>query len=181
MDELTALVAAKNPDLICIVETWLSADITVAEIDVPGYIPCRCDRDRHGGGVMLYIRNTFQFTYLPNPLEGLEPLPSILQHSVIPARFCVSIFYRPPSSAPDALDDLYSYFNSIDSAQFINFVIVGDFNVDMSTRSHPLFQKCQQHNEHAWFIANCYRIRSCPPQRHQKYYRLIICVRTTTC
>ena len=53
MDELTALVAAYNPDLICIVEAWLSADITVAEVDISGYIPCRRDRDRHGGGVML--------------------------------------------------------------------------------------------------------------------------------
>ena len=30
---------------------------------------------------------------------------------------------------------------SIDSAQFTNLVIVDDFNVDMSTCSHPLFQK----------------------------------------
>ena len=41
-----------------------------------------------------------------------------------------SFFYRPPSSNPDLLDDICTYFNSIDSALF---VIVGDFNVDMST------------------------------------------------
>ena len=39
------------------------------------------------------------------------------------------------------LDDICTYFNSIDSALFANLVIVGDFNVDMSTCSHPLFQR----------------------------------------
>ena len=141
MDELLALVEANNPDLNCITEIWLYADTANTEIAISGYISCRRDRDRHGGGVMLYIRDTFQFTQLPNPPEGLELLPIILQHNVIPVRFCISIFYRPPSSSPDLLDDICTYFDSIDSAHFTNLVIVGDFNVDMSTYSHPLFQK----------------------------------------
>ena len=67
MDELLALVEADNPDLICVTETWLNADCTNAEIAVPGYVACRHDRDRHGGGVMLYIRDTFQCTHLLDP------------------------------------------------------------------------------------------------------------------
>lgn len=90
---------------------------------------------------MLYVRDTFQLTQLPNPPEDLELLPVILRHNIIPVRFCISIFYRPPSSNPDLLDDICTYFDSIDSAQFTNLVIVGDFNVDMSTYTHPLFQK----------------------------------------
>lgn len=107
MDELLALVEVDNPDLICITETWLSEDITNAGIAVPGYIICRRDRNRHGGGVMLYIRDIFQFTHPPNPPEGLELLPVILQHNVIPVRFCISVFYRPPNSTPDLLDDVW--------------------------------------------------------------------------
>ena len=92
MDELLALVEADNPDLICVTETWLNADCTNAEIAVPGYVVCRRDRDRHGGGVMLYIRDTFQFTHLLDPPEGLELLPIILQHNVIPVRLCIAVF-----------------------------------------------------------------------------------------
>ena len=104
------------------------------------YITCRCDRDRHGGGVMLYTRDTFLVEQLPNPPEGLELLP-ILYHNVIPVRFCTAIFYRPPSSGPELLDGICNYFSSIDSVHFTNLVIVGDFNVDMSNYSHPLFRK----------------------------------------
>ena len=90
---------------------------------------------------MLYIRDAFELTHLPDPPEGLELLPIIIQHNVIPVRICISIFYRPPGSGPDLLDGICTYFDSIDLALFTNFVIVGDFNVDMSTSTHPLFHK----------------------------------------
>ena len=40
-----------------------------------------------------------------------------------------------------SLDAVCEYFNAIDSAQYTNFVLLGDFNVDMSICSHPLFHK----------------------------------------
>ena len=37
MDELAFLCSLYNPKIICIVETWLSNDITDSEISIPGY------------------------------------------------------------------------------------------------------------------------------------------------
>ena len=59
MDELIAFVDAHNPDIVCIVESWLSADITDEEIAIPSFAPCQADRDRHGGGIIIYIKNSF--------------------------------------------------------------------------------------------------------------------------
>ena len=59
----------------------------------------------------------------------------------MPARICLSIFYRPPSSGPEILDNVCDYFDSIDTAKFTNFIILGDFNIDVSTHSHPLSAK----------------------------------------
>ena len=56
----------------------------------------------------------------------------------MPTRICLSVFYRPPSSGPEILDSVCDYFDSVDTARFTNFVILGDFNIDMSSRSHPL-------------------------------------------
>lgn len=141
LDELFVLAETHNPDIICIVESWLNVDIVDAEVAIPGYVSCRADRDRNGGGIIIYIKSSFQFSLLPNPPSGLELLTIILQHSTMPARICLSVFYRPPSSGPEILDNVCDYFDSIDTAKFTNFIILGDFNIDVSTHSHPLSAK----------------------------------------
>ena len=47
-DELCAIVQSSQPDIICIVESWLSSDIENKEIDIPGYVLHRLDRNRQG-------------------------------------------------------------------------------------------------------------------------------------
>ena len=59
MDELATIAEAYSPDLICIVESWLSDDIPNAEISLIGYHLCRLDKNRHGGGVVVYTRDIF--------------------------------------------------------------------------------------------------------------------------
>ena len=58
LDEFVALCAANNPDVICIVETWLCEDVSDNEVSIPDYSIVRLDRNRHGGGVALYIHNS---------------------------------------------------------------------------------------------------------------------------
>ena len=141
LDELILLATVHTPDIICIVETWLEGDINDTEISIPGYHSNRLDRHRHGGGVLLYIKDVYHYSVLPKPNGALELLSVIVQHNVIPTRICVSVFYRPPSSPTLILDDLCSYFETLDINQFANFIVVGDFNIDMSSCSHPLYHK----------------------------------------
>ena len=138
MDELATIAEAHSPDLICIVESWLNDDIPNAEISLVGYHLCRLDRNRHGGGVVIYTKDIFQFTQLPQPDSDLELITLTLQHNIVPTRFCISLFYRPPSSTPSLLDDLSEYLESINSAQFKNFIIIGDFNIDVASYHHLL-------------------------------------------
>ena len=45
------------PSLIALSGTWLSNDLDSSEISISGY-PCLCrDRNRHGGGLALYVRD----------------------------------------------------------------------------------------------------------------------------
>ena len=55
LDELRVLCTLQTPDIICIAETWLCGYIENSECHLPGYNCIRCDRDRHGGGVALFI------------------------------------------------------------------------------------------------------------------------------
>jgi len=54
IDHLSSLCLASDPDIVCIVESWLCNEITDSEIALPGYSPVRLDRNRYGGCVLLY-------------------------------------------------------------------------------------------------------------------------------
>ena len=64
-----------TPDIVCIiVETWLHDSISDSELTINGYNLVRQDRNRHGGGVMLYIRNNLSFCVVYNGPKNLELL-----------------------------------------------------------------------------------------------------------
>ena len=132
------MVSVYNPDCICIVESWLSPDIDDSEVHIPNFQVCRLDRNRHGGGVLLYVKDEFHFSQLPGLSCNLEIVSVVLQHHSFPIRFCLSLVYRPPNTNSSALDLLSSYLQAIDISQFANVVVLGDFNIDVSTNTHPL-------------------------------------------
>ena len=64
LDELRALCLANNYkfDVICVVESWLSPDISDAEIFIPSFKIFRRDRNRHGGGILIFVKDTLVCT-----------------------------------------------------------------------------------------------------------------------
>jgi len=72
MDCLHALMSIHKPDAICIVETWLCPDITAVEISLPGYSAVRLDRDRHGGGIILFVADIYNVKVLQQGPLDLE-------------------------------------------------------------------------------------------------------------
>ena len=89
-DELFVTMETHNPDMICIVETWLCDDILNSEIALPGYQLYRRDRNRHGGGVLIYVKDHFVCSILPSA-DNLE----IITVSVFygPSKVFISLFY----------------------------------------------------------------------------------------
>ena len=71
-DELCAQCDIEKPDVICLTETWLCADIIESECTIPGYKYIRCDRNRHGGGVAVYISENLEFQVIMCGPSGLE-------------------------------------------------------------------------------------------------------------
>ncbi len=58
-----------SPDIICIVESWLDNTILDCELTILNYKLLRLDRNRHGGGIILYIRDSLSFSLV---LSGPE-------------------------------------------------------------------------------------------------------------
>ena len=64
IDNLRSLCVLHSPDIICIVETWLDDTILDSEVSIQGYNHYRLDRSRHGGGVMIFVKEMFTFSLL---------------------------------------------------------------------------------------------------------------------
>ena len=78
---------------IVVTETWLSPD---NELVVDGYSLVRRDRDRHGGGVAIFIHNSLPF----KPLHLLQPeLELVAVECLLDSRIVtIAGLYHPLSS-----------------------------------------------------------------------------------
>ena len=70
IDEIRMLVNELGIHILALNETKLDKSIDDSLVGIEGYTLKRCDRDRHGGGVAIYIKDTLldKFTvqeYLP--------------------------------------------------------------------------------------------------------------------
>ena len=131
----------EKPDVVCFKETWLGADIVELECTIPGYKCIRLDRNRHGGGVALFISNKLEFQVTMYGPCGLEFLVvSIHNANNTQRKFHVGVWYRPPADYR-ALDVLYSVLETLDPKVLSSFVLLGDFNIDFCNQRHPLFSK----------------------------------------
>ena len=65
LDELRVLCSASNFDIVCVVESWLCPDITDTEICIPGFKIFRRDRNRHGDGILIFVKDTLVCTTVP--------------------------------------------------------------------------------------------------------------------
>ena len=107
IDKLIVAANVHDPDLICITEWWLNSNILDSDSNfrILGYQPCCLDRDRHGEGVLPYIK-AFNLTLVPTP-NNIELLSAFVQHNSISTRVCLC----PPSSAPEILDHLCEHLD----------------------------------------------------------------------
>ena len=140
IDELRANVLFHKPDLVCIVETWLSEDITDSEIFLFNYQIARLDRNRHGGGILIFIHCSLSYKLL---LQGgphnLEFLSISVTNVFLNHTSCICLFYRPPASPVSIFDNLITTIQLVHPVKFSTFILLGDFNVNFQNPLHPLF------------------------------------------
>ena len=89
LDHLKAECSLLNPDIICITESWLDDSITDTELRIPGFNLVWLDRNRHGGGVAIYIKSLFLYKIIfsGNLLECI-----IVSISSGSCKLCVCLF-----------------------------------------------------------------------------------------
>ena len=129
-------------DIICISESWLTADILSSEISLPHYTLFRLDHNRRGGGVAIYVKANLSPSMIPlnltSPIELLAV--SIKFHS---RSYNIAVFYRPPSQQ-DAIQHVINTLTPLGPSFSSKLILVGDFNINVCAPSpSPLSNQLQ--------------------------------------
>lgn len=123
-----------KPDCICIVESWLSSDIFNSFFCIDSYDIIRLDRNRHGGGVLLFVKSVY--------VHGSYLELVIVSVCLFSVTLTIALFYRPPGSQMLILDKPLSVLcTHINPPLLSNFILLGDFNINYFNTSHLLFSK----------------------------------------
>ena len=129
-DELKVLVNGML-DILIITETKLDDTFPVSQFHIDGFSkPYRLDRNRNGGGVIIYVRED-----IPSKILTKHVLPTDIEALFIELNFrkckwLLSGIYHPPSQS-----DQY-FFDRLDNAldvysNYENILLVGDFNAQI--------------------------------------------------
>ena len=138
-EELKANCLTHKPDIICVVETWLDETITDNELSLSNYDIVCLDHNRHGGGILIYVNSCFSYSLVFSGTNDLEVIVLTINDTIT-----LGLFYRPPISQSSILINLLTVLCShINISLLSNFILLGDFNVNVLNSSYPLYSKLQ--------------------------------------
>ena len=84
-----------------------------SELIIPNYQVLRLDRNRHGGGILLYIHNSRTYSVIKGP-SNLELMLISVGQASSTNKFCIDVFYRSPTSPYSCMDDFCSFLEDVD-------------------------------------------------------------------
>ena len=156
LDQFKIHFESSSFDVITISETWLTEDIDSCLLNMSDYQLLRADREtlrvngvKKGGGLMIYVRNDLNFTLV----HGANTNISCPDVEVQRLELCSSVqknillfnVYRPPNgSVSNCLDRVESIIDNEEDLHFKELVLLGDFNLNFSTKSSPDTKKLVQ-------------------------------------
>ena len=101
---------------VCLVESWLSDEVLDSEISLTNYQLHRLDRNRHGGGTIIYIHNNLTTELITKGAYSLEFMAASVSNGI--SKFCISLFYQPPSLPVHVMDSLFTTFETLNISFF---------------------------------------------------------------
>ena len=123
--DVQAYLHSESLDVLAVAETFLSDAISNGELVGSGYSVYTRDRDRHGGGVMIIIKDSIAVTRRHDLEMDCELLRIEIASS--PSNLLVGVLYNPPGFKTDALLQLQNSLTSL--LNTLPLVLCGDFNL----------------------------------------------------
>ena len=132
IDGLRILVQDKI-DILVITETKLDSTFTSSQFLINGFhMPYRFDRNRNGGGILIYIseelasKQLFKHTF-DNAIEGI-----FIEVNLRKCKWLIFGTYHPPSQSDEFYFENVSNALDIYTQSYDKFLLIGDFNAEDS-------------------------------------------------
>ena len=128
--EMEVLLNDNRIDILAVNETKLDKSVLDPYITIENYSePVRCDRNRHGGGVAVFVKESISYSVRTDlPIGDLE----IVCIEVKPKRsspFVILAWYRPPKYDTLSFTELERVLKVLDS-EGKEIILIGDTNCD---------------------------------------------------
>ena len=139
--DINFLVNKYQLDILSINETHLDTTINDFELNISGFSLYRNDRNRHGGGVAIYIRDEIKHKLRSDLfVVGLESVWVEITTDD-GSSYLLCSMYRPPSSRNDYYDMMIENIE-LASVSDHEIILMGDLNfdyvIDESLSSNPI-------------------------------------------
>ena len=96
------------------------------EIDIDGYSIEMCNRNRHGGGVLMYVKDGIKYTNITNTTSSsVESTWINIKHTG--ESLAVGVMYRPPSANAEYFSNMLDQLDHVHS-EYDNVILLGDLN-----------------------------------------------------
>ena len=116
-----------NVDILMISETKLDESFPDGQFTVKGYSkPFRLDRNKNGGGIMLYVRED-----IPARLISVEKSPieaMFIEINLRNRKWLSCCSYNPNKATNERHIEALSKSINLHSSLYDNFIFLGDFN-----------------------------------------------------
>ena len=93
IDYLRTVAVSVTPSIIALCETWLDESVPDSALFIPNFHMIRHDRNRHSGGLLLYISDDIPSTCLRRH-PSLELL--VVELTFIQGPLTLALYYGPP-------------------------------------------------------------------------------------
>ena len=132
LNEITLLLEESNIDILAITETHLDKSIGNKTVNIDGYQVERHDRDKYGGGCLLYWKENLDVT-VNKVINAAKDMESVwIDLHIHSQRYLIGGLYRLPDRY-DFYDKLKIILTSIWTRRK-NIILLGDLNSDLLFR-----------------------------------------------
>ena len=125
-EEMCTMLNQCKFDILGLCETFLNDEIQEYVYKIEGYNTVYKHRNRHGGGVLMYIKEDVKFELIEmNVCKNVESI--WIKTNVKSECIAIGVMYRPPSADVNYYNDMLNQLDYVHS-KFDKIILMGDLN-----------------------------------------------------